>query len=177
MEKLLSVDGSTTNTGVAVFKITKSGKTFQKCKVITPPEKSEFKYKAKDSKKVKKEKKQKAMEYRVDYMIHSLFVILQAEKIDHIIMEDAYCGTDPNTLKWLSRLQGAVIGFAIANDIDIIFKHPTKWRKELGMANSEGVKKLKREELKAMSVAYVKDKYGIDVTDDCADAICLGETY
>lgn len=34
-----------------------------------------------------------------------------------------------------------------------------------------------REDYKLMSVKYIKDKYGIEVTDDEADAICIGDSY
>ena len=36
--------------------------------------------------------------------------------------------------------------------------------------------KAKRDELKSLSVQYVKQHYQIDVSDDISDAICIGES-
>jgi len=37
--------------------------------------------------------------------------------------------------------------------------------------------KKKREELKQMSIDYVKNHFNVDVNDDVADAICIGVAY
>ena len=49
--------------------------------------------------------------------------------------------------------------------------HSSTWRKGLG------IKGRKREELKNASKQYVLDRYGIDVSDDVADSICIGTYY
>ena len=49
--------------------------------------------------------------------------------------------------------------------------HSSTWRKGLG------IKGKKREELKGASKQYVLDRYGIDVSDDVADSICIGTYY
>lgn len=36
-------------------------------------------------------------------------------------------------------------------------------------------KNIKREQLKQESIQYVKEKYCVDVGDDVADAICIGD--
>lgn len=36
-------------------------------------------------------------------------------------------------------------------------------------------KNIKRDQLKKEAIDYVKDKYKIDVCDDIADAICIGD--
>ncbi len=48
---------------------------------------------------------------------------------------------------------------------------PAEWRKIVGLPMG----KKKRAELKAEAVAYVKEQYGLDVGDDEAEAICIGE--
>ena len=49
---------------------------------------------------------------------------------------------------------------------------PSHWRKVLG-----GNFGRKREEQKAAAIQYVKEKCGLEVTSDEADAICIGYAY
>lgn len=37
------------------------------------------------------------------------------------------------------------------------------------------IKNIKREQLKQEAIDYVKEKYNIEVNDDIADAICIGD--
>lgn len=90
-----------------------------------------------------------------------------------IICEDAYVGQSINGSKPNYRIQGILIGFSKVIGADIHFVYPAHWRKVLNMQQ----KGLKRNDYKPISVAYVKNKYGIDVGDDTSDAICIGDAY
>lgn len=69
----------------------------------------------------------------------------------------------------LVTILGIVRGWCIANGAYYEAVQPSVWRKYIGI--QQGRKK--RAELKAESIAYVRTTYGIDVTDDEADSICL----
>ena len=55
--------------------------------------------------------------------------------------------------------------------VEIEYIYPSSWRAALGIRNGRGIK---RTTLKEADIAFVKEKYGIDVNDDEADAICIG---
>lgn len=50
----------------------------------------------------------------------------------------------------------------------------SEWRKKVGIHTGRGVK---RETLKQASINLVKKEFSIDVSDDIADAICIGKAY
>lgn len=73
-------------------------------------------------------------------------------------------------LMWLQ----AATAFLIHDDyphIEIEYIYPSSWRAKLGIKNGRGIK---RTTLKEADIAFVKEKYQIDVNDDEADAICIG---
>ena len=70
----------------------------------------------------------------------------------------------------LVEIIGIVRGWCIQNSVYFEEIKPSVWRKYCGI--EQGGKK--RAELKAASVDHVKTKYGIEVNDDVADAICIG---
>lgn len=69
----------------------------------------------------------------------------------------------------LSTILGIVRGWCIVNGSYYETVMPSTWRKHIGIQQG----KKKRAELKAESIKYVKETYGIDATDDEADSICL----
>ena len=71
----------------------------------------------------------------------------------------------------LSEILGIVRGYCITHDVYYSEIKPSEWRKYCSL--DQGGKK--RAELKAASVDYVKNKYGIEVNDDVSDAICIGD--
>lgn len=67
----------------------------------------------------------------------------------------------------LTQLRTTLEDWMYINNVNYIVATPSQWRKPLG------VKGKKREEQKASSIQIIKDKFGISVTDDEADAICM----
>ena len=86
-------------------------------------------------------------------------------------IEDTYCGGNKSTQRKLDRLQGVVFSWCLLNDADFQLVMPKGWRKLIPNFPVSA----KREEAKLYSINYVKEKYGVNVTDDIADAICIGE--
>ena len=73
------------------------------------------------------------------------------------------------TFKKLAHVQGALIITCIEENIPYTIVSAATWRKTCG------VKGRVRSEYKPAAQAHVLEKYGIQATEDEADAICIGE--
>ena len=85
-----------------------------------------------------------------------------------------------STINVLTRLIGGIFGYVVSINMNYPFDEqpvfyveytPSEWRKFVG------VKGRKREEYKENSIKRIKNKYNIDVDDNEADAINIGEAY
>lgn len=79
-------------------------------------------------------------------------------------------GKNVALVRKLSELIGFAKAWCVSHDAYIEEVPPSVWRKHVGIEQG----KRKRAELKADSIALVKDTFGIDVGDDEADSICIG---
>lgn len=113
---------------------------------------------------------------RIIKMRSQLSVIIQKNKIDKIVMEQVRPDFNSHTSKVLMWLQAAIAIAAhqINPKIQFQFIGPSEWRAALKFKQGRGVK---RDNLKSQDIQYVKDKYGINVNDDQADAMCLLDAY
>lgn len=97
-------------------------------------------------------------------------IVIDAWKPDCIIMEDIQQQHGAVlTYKILAMLLGVIEVTCAENEIPYEVVSPNVWRKYAGTCG-----KTRREE-KLLSVAIVKDKYGVNVTDDIAEAILIGQ--
>lgn len=177
---IVAIDGSTSNSGVAVFQTTRNGGLQLVERNLFSSEKAKYTRKKKDMSKtayklIHAKEKREHMEKAVLYMMESMDSVLERYKPGIVVMEDTYGQNDMMTLKMLSRIQGNVIGWCQRNHAEIYLKTPSNWRKQVGMplVDANG-KSLKREQFKELARLLVKQTYQIDVTDDEADAICIG---
>ena len=181
MNFVIGIDASTTKTGVSVFKLNKSGKKLVHYYLIdaenNAPISSELKTKKKDNKATRKKKSNLRTMARVEYTIREMLFILRKfqKSTTRIAIEDTYGTTDPSSVKSLARIQGSVYGFCLENNIELKFVAPSTWRSKVGIPLEINGKRLKRDDFKRLSVAMVKEKYEIEVGDDLADAILIGE--
>lgn len=90
---------------------------------------------------------------------------------DKVVIEEVAQQSNALTLKLLARIQGVIIGFCAAHNIDTYIIEPSKWRSILQFKIGAGIK---REELKAQAIKYVKGTYGLDLGEDECEAICIG---
>lgn len=116
--------------------------------------------------------KDKDMENRFSCMSKGIWTILDIHKPDIIYIEETYMSNNAQTMKILTRLQGVIYAWCMNNKCDFNTIKPTQWRKQL-LFKQGG--KVKREQLKQQSIDYVLKKFDLDVTDDEADSICIGD--
>ena len=90
----------------------------------------------------------------------------------YVVIEEVAQQSSPLTLKLLARIQGVIIGFCAANNIETYIIEPSKWRSTLQFKQGP---KVKRAELKAQAIAYVQDVYGLNLSEDEAEAVSIGE--
>lgn len=147
--RLASIDGSTQKTGIAYFC---NGKYVEHVLLDYS--------------------KDKNMENRFESMSKGIWKMLETYRPNIIYIEETYMANNPQTTKILTRLQGVVYAWCFNNDCEFNTIRPTSWRKQL---NFQQGKNVKREQLKIQSIEYIKNNYGLEVTDDEADAICIAD--
>lgn len=147
--KLITIDGSTKKTGIAYF--------------------CNGKYKAHHLLDFEKDKN---IDSRFESMSKGIWAILNTYNPNVVYMEETYTARNPQTTKVLTRLQGVVYAWCMNNGCEFNTIRPTQWRKWLNFTQNKNVK---REQLKKQSMQYVIDNYGLEVTDDEADAICIAD--
>lgn len=76
------------------------------------------------------------------------------------------------TYRVLANLQGVLIDAAFEKSIDHDLVYSTEWRQYCGVGGGTG-----RENKKKQAQAKVKLWYGLDCTQDEADAICIGKYF
>ena len=87
-------------------------------------------------------------------------------------MEEVAQQSNALTLKLLARIQGIIIGFCAAHNIDTYIIEPSKWRSVLQFKQGAGVK---RQELKTQSIEYINNTYNLDLSEDECESICIND--
>ena len=105
-------------------------------------------------------------------MAKELWRVIKKYKPEILFIEDVQQQSNAKTMIVLARLAGMVIGYAEAHKVQVHIITPSQWRAQLNFKQGSGVK---RPELKQQSIDYVKNKYGVDLPEDEAEAIALGD--
>lgn len=116
--------------------------------------------------------KMKDTSERVRAMGVELCKVIAKYNPDKVVIEEVAQQSNPMTLKLLARIQGVIIGFCAAHNIETYIIEPSKWRATLHFRQKAGIK---REELKAQAIDYIKDKYGLELSEDACESICINE--
>ena len=116
--------------------------------------------------------KMKDTSERVRAMGVELCKVIEKYNPDKVVMEEVAQQSNPLTLKLLARVQGVIIGFCAAHNIDTYIIEPSKWRSILEFKIGSGVK---RAELKAQAIQYVNDIYGLYLSEDECESLCINE--
>lgn len=114
---------------------------------------------------------------RIQIMRDNVQQLVKDYNITHIVAEDPYQnGVQSRTNQILMWVQGTVIIAAYEANKSITYEFilPNSWRSKIGIHTGRGIK---REELKQADIQYVFNKYGLNVGDDEADAICIMDSY
>ena len=115
--------------------------------------------------------KNKDVETRINEMGKALLSYLKKQKPDIIWIEHPQGqGRNVSMVGKLCEVLGIVRAYAIEKGIDYHEIYPSVWRQ---YANFEQGKKT-RNELKQMSIDYVKEHFNIEVSNDVSDAISIG---
>ena len=115
--------------------------------------------------------KNKDVETRINEMGKALLSYLKKQKPDIIWIEHPQGqGRNVSMVGKLCEVLGIVRAYAIEKGIDYHEISPSVWRK---YANFNQSKKT-RNELKQMSIDYVKQHFNIEVSNDVSDAISIG---
>lgn len=150
---LLAIDGSTKKTGIAAFD---SGGKLLGYKTI----------RAKNSEPVLK---------RIEFMINEIEKIIIDKNITKCCIEEVPLKKGSMaTFKALFYLQGFLIKMLEKHNVKYNFLEPSEWRRICGIKNGRGIK---REEVKQLDIAFVKEKFDIIANDDVCDAISIGYAY
>lgn len=114
--------------------------------------------------------REKDLDKRMREMCLSINNVLDYYNPNLILCEDVWLSINPNTAKTLARLGGAIYMWAVLKNKDFKYLISSNWRAVIGLKTG----KIKRDELKKEAIKKVKTDYGIDVTDDIAEAILIG---
>lgn len=147
MEKLCGIDSSSNRTAISYF---------EDDKLID--------YKVIDLSKMKDKNE------RIDTMMLNIAAHLNMWKPNYVYQEDTWTSGNPETANMLTTILGGTRFWCITNNCIYHKIKPTVWRSQFGLNKF----KAKREELKLKSIEYVKDLFGIIVSDDEADSILIG---
>lgn len=110
---------------------------------------------------------------RVPKMMQEIKNILDYYEPDIIVMEECLLKTNIATVKLLSYLAGAIISWAADNQVEFRFQLPSEWRKRVEIVQGP---KTPRDKLKQEAIDMVKERFGIDVTDDEAEAVLIAHS-
>jgi len=94
---------------------------------------------------------------------------------DLVVIESVFCGVNVKTAIDLAVLRGRLVQELDRARVKWVLCAPSTWRK----TSIKPAPKLKRKELKRLATAFVATTFGVDVSEDEADAVCLalwGET-
>ena len=153
--KLLAIDASTKNSGIALF----NNKELLASSVIPASSTDLIK--------------------RIHKMVDTIDTLIEEAQIDIVIMEEVIPdhAKNTNTFKALMWLQAAIM--IMLHDkhprVKVELIYPGSWRSICGIKTGRGVK---RESLKEADVRFANETYHLNLTsDDQADAICIGHAY
>lgn len=91
---------------------------------------------------------------------------------DIVVIEDIQNQSSISTVVSLARLQGFILGWCYVKHIKTEIIRPSEWRKVLGFKQGAGVK---RQELKAQGINYVKERHCVELSEDEAEAVAIAD--
>lgn len=105
---------------------------------------------------------------RMKEMSEKLISLIDSISPSFIVFENVQFQQNYGTFQQLSQLQGVLMAHLFKTDIGFQIIEPSAWK------SSCGIKGRKREEQKKNTQIFVKNRYGVEVSEDEADAIGIG---
>ena len=93
-------------------------------------------------------------------------------KPDAVVMEVVFDQKDRITLVVVARLQGMIMYACTMGNIPLHIFSPSSWRKLLGFKQGGNVK---RADLKQQAIDYVQNHFGLELSEDVSEAVCIGK--
>lgn len=114
-------------------------------------------------------------EDRLTFMKLKIAEVHKTNKLDKMFiegiqleMEEGQKDISVDTFRKLAHLQGIIIQWSNENNVDLEIISPSTWKSKINIFYD------KRKTQKLAAQRYVKDNFGKEVTEDEADAICIG---
>ena len=110
-------------------------------------------------------------------LANDMWNIVNQYEVDAVFFEDTQYQKNIDSFKKLCWLQGALIMWLRSNNVLYDIVPPSRWQ---GYCNARGrsaseIKTGSVKKGKALTIDFVRDKFGVDTQDDnMADAICIG---
>lgn len=104
-------------------------------------------------------------------MANNILSLLEKHKPNVVYVEDTFVKGNVETSMKLMMMIGSVFGWCSFNNVVFHKIKPSAWRSTVGIS----IGNKSRNELKDADIEYVLNKYGVECTDDEADAIGIGE--
>ena len=114
------------------------------------------------------DQKEKNYVERIKQMNGKIIQLINDNNPDFVVFEDVQFQRSYQTYQQLSQLQGVIMANLFDQNLGFQIIEPSGWKSFCG------IKGKKREEQKKNTQEFVKNKYGIDVSEDEADAIGIG---
>ena len=114
----------------------------------------------------------KDMNERIEKMATAVYYYLKELRPWVLYIEETSVVRNASTQRALTRLQGVIYTYCLLHDCEFNTILPTHWRKLIGMHQG---KEVKREDLKKQAIEKVREIHNMDVSDDEAEAILIGE--
>lgn len=108
---------------------------------------------------------------RYKKMCNAIQDLVDKESPDWIVFEEVALQTNVATLHTLCQLQGSILQMCFERKIEHYVFSPSSWRKLLEFQQGKGIR---RPQLKEQAKQYVKQHFDMLVSEDEADAICMG---
>ncbi|MDD6828002.1 MAG: crossover junction endodeoxyribonuclease RuvC [Oscillospiraceae bacterium] len=104
-------------------------------------------------------------------MAKALWKIIKKYKPNELVLEQVQNQSNTKTVITLARLAGMLIGYAEAHGVKTHTVEPARWRSSLSYKQGP---KVKRAELKQQSIDYIKENFGLELSEDECESICIG---
>jgi len=114
------------------------------------------------------DQKEKNYIERIRQMYFKIKELISSNSPDFVVFEGVQYQNNFNTYLQLGNIQGVIMAYLFELNIGFQIIEPSAWKSFCS------IKGKKREEQKKNTQKFVKDKFGLDVSEDTADAIGIG---